>query len=655
MSNLFRKESLLVENRFWVATLMVMLVSLGLLYRLWYLQLYKGDYYRGISERNRMRRIEIPVKRGTIFDRHGEVILGNRPFFDLVLIPQFTRDRDATFAALSRLLNMPVKTFETKYKQVQGQPKFLPIYLKRNLTLHEVSIIESNKIFLPGIEVNVAPRRDYKPYAPPHILGYLKEIDKKTLDRKNSASENAKNPYQPGDLIGKHGLESRWESDLRGKRGYRLIQVDAYGRQSNSTDEKLWEYPIVPAIPGSDLELTLDLELQKIAQSAFSGKNGAVVVLDPRTGEVLAAVSAPGYDPEKMQTGLTSEEWRMLTQNPFHPLLDKTTAGQFAPGSIYKPVVALAALEEKIVTPRTTFNCPGFFKLGNQTFACHKRAGHGKVNLRKSLVKSCDVYFYHVGVELGVDTIARYAKDLGLGDKLGLGLNLELPGLVPTSAWKKLTYRYPWTKGDTPNIAIGQGYNLLTPLQMASLYATIANGGKVYKPYIVKGVTNHVGERIKEMQPQLAHESQLISQRSFNIIKGVLQDVVEGEGGTGRRAQVEGHTVAGKTGSIQVVSLKKNRNRTDVSMRWKEHSVFASFSPVKDPEIVVLVFSQNDKVGGGGRSAAPVAQVILEGFYQLKKDRIRQKMIEELQTGVSPSKERPAHARQAAPASPTEG
>lgn len=628
MSTIYKKENILVENRFLLATIIVFLVSGGLLYRLWYLQLYKGDYYRTISERNRMRRIEIPVRRGIIYDRHGEIILSNRPFFDLVYIPQFVVDNDSTFSALSQLLNQPTDYFENKVKQARGQPKFLPVYLKRNLSIHEVSLIENNKIFLPGIEVNVAPRRDYKSFAPPHILGYLKEIDQKNLKIKNSKLKT--NPYLPGDLVGKHGLELKWESYLRGQRGYRLIQVDAYGRQSSSPDDPPWEFPVVPAIPGSDLQLTLDMELQKVAQNAFSGKNGAAVVLNPNTGEILASVSAPGYDPEKMQTGLSSEEWLMLTQNPFHPLLDKTTAGQFAPGSIYKPVIAFGALEEKIITPETTYFCPGHFKLGNQTFACHKRAGHGKVNLRKALVKSCDVYFYSVGVELGVDTIAKYAKDLGLGKKLGINLNLELPGLVPTSAWKKLTYRYPWTRGDTPNIAIGQGYNLLTPMQMAVLYSSFANSGKIFKPFLVKGVTNHVGEEIYKNDPHLIQESKLITEKSFHLMRDILHDVVSGEGGTGRRAKVEGSEVAGKTGSVQVVSLKKNRNRTDVSMRWKEHAIFAAFSPVEKAEIAVLIFSQNDKVGGGGRSAAPVAQVIIQAYYDLKKQRIKEQIKREL-------------------------
>jgi penicillin-binding protein 2 len=619
MKRIFKQDSLLVESRFLWAGLFILVISGGLLFRLWYLQIYKGEYYRKISERNRVRRIEIPARRGIIYDRNGEVLLGNRPFFDLVYIPQYVKDRETTFKILSRMLHVPIERLERRLQIARGRPKFLPINLKRNLSLHEVSTIEANKIFLPGIEVRVAPRRDYNPNIPPHLVGYLREVDQETLEEYNA--ENPDNPYLPGDLIGKQGLEAQWEQYLRGKRGYRLIQVDAFGRQTRGLEESGWSFPSVPAIPGSDLELTIDLELQYTAKEAFSGKYGAVIALNPQTGEILAAVSEPGFDPEMMQTGLSNEDWRRLTSNIFKPFLDKTTGGEFPPGSIYKPIIAMAAIEEKIINSKTTYHCPGYFVLGNRVFHCHRRAGHGKVDLHKALVRSCDVFFYHVGVELGVDRIARYAKAFGLGSRLGVKLNMERPGLIPTSAWKQLVHRFPWTAGDTPNISIGQGYNLLTPIQMVNLYATIANKGKVWRPYYVKKITNHVGETVFAQDPDLINRVNLIKPETFNIVKDILQAVVEDPKGTGRRAQIDGVTVAGKTGSAQVVGLKKNRNQDDVSRMWKEHAIFASFSPVKDSEIAVIVVSQNDRVGGGGRSAAPVAQKIVKRYWELKTER----------------------------------
>lgn len=619
MKRIFKQDSLLVESRFLWAGLFVLVVSSLLILRLWYIQIYKGEYYQQISERNRVRRIEIAAPRGIIYDRHGDVLLGNRPFYDLVYIPQYVTDRDTTFKVLSRLLHVPEEQLERRLRLSRGHPRFLPISLKRNLSLHEVATIEANRIFLPGIEVRVAPRRDYRLDTPPHLVGYLREVDQETINEFNP--QNPDNPYLPGDLIGKQGLEYRWEQHLRGRRGYRLIQVDAFGRQTRSFEESGWSFPSVPAIPGSDLELSIDIELQRIARQAFSGKYGAVIVMNPNTGEILAAVSEPGFDPEMMQTGLSTEDWRRLTSDMFKPFLDKTTGGEFPPGSIYKPIIAMGALEEKIVTPATTFHCPGHFTLGDRVFHCHDRAGHGKVNLRRAMVQSCDVYFYHVGVELGVDRIARYAKDFGLGSRYGVRLNMERPGLVPTSAWKQLVHRFPWTAGDTPNISIGQGYNLMTPMQMVSFYAALANNGKIWRPYYVERITNHVGETVMQQEPELLRETSLISPQTFQFMQDILKDAVHDPKGTGRRSIVPYATVAGKTGSSQVVGLKKNRNQDDVSRKWKEHAIFAAFSPVQNAEIAVVVVSQNDMIGGGGRAAAPVAGRIIERYWQLKESR----------------------------------
>ena len=626
MKRLFEQDQPIVEKRYLLGSLVITLITCGLLTRLWYVQIYKGDFYTKISQRNRIRRIEIPAPRGKIYDRHGELILGNRPYFDLVFIPQFVKDKETTFQILSKLLNSSSEQFEKRLRKGWGRPKFLPITLKKNLSLHELSIIESNKVLLPGIEVRVAPRREYPEKIPPHLIGYLREIDSKSLKRLNKLNKNS--PYYQGDLIGKQGIEAKYEKYLRGRRGYELIQVDAYGRQTSSLND--WNFPKEPAEPGADIILTLDWELQKAVTSYFSGKQGAIVVLNPNNGEILAAVSAPGFNPKTMQTGISFDEWRRLTQNPFKPFLDKTTGGEFPPGSIYKPVVAMAALEEGIITPNTSFNCPGHFTLGKETFYCHNRGGHGKVDLRKAMMNSCDTYFYHIGVELGVDKIAKYAHSLGLGKRLGVSLNMERPGLVPTSEWKKLVHKQKWTAGDTPNISIGQGYNLLTPMQMANLYSTIANNGKTWKPRIVKRITNHIGETIMEDAPALIEREKIISDENLELMRNILKDVVMDPKGTGKKAAVAGHTVAGKTGSVQVVSLKKNRNQTDVSIKWKEHAIFGAFSPVKNAEIAIAIVSQNDSIGGGGRAAAPIAGKIIKKYWELKEKRTKVRARSEL-------------------------
>ncbi len=611
-----RSDKGVVEGRFLWASVFVMVVSAALGFRLWYVQIFKGDYYRLVSERNRVRRIEISVPRGIIFDRNGEVVLGNRPFFDLVYIPQYVKDKDDTFRILSRLMNIPIETFEKRLKSSQGRPSFLPVKLQRNLTLHQVSIIENNKVFLPGIEIKVEARRDYTPEIPHHMIGYLREVDKEMLAQNDSLYRD--NPYLPGDLVGKQGLEMRWEQYLRGKRGYRLVQVDAFGRQISANADQRFDFPVTPAEAGSDLELTLNFELQKTVKKAFSGKNGAVVVLDPRTGEILAALSGPEFNPEMMQSGLSREDWKQLSSNPFKPFLDKTTGGEFSPGSVFKPIIAIAGLEEGILNPNTKVFCSGSFRLGNHTFYCHERKGHGTVDLKTAMMKSCDVFFYQLGVELGVDRIARYAKAFGLGERLGVNINMERPGLIPTSAWKELAHRFPWAVGDTPNIAIGQGYVLTTPIQMASMYAAIANGGTIYRPYVVRKVTSPVGKVLLTQSPEVVRQVTNVKPASFKLIRDLLQAVVMEPGGTGSRAQVKGQMVAGKSGSVQVVSLKRNRNQSDVSMSWKEHAIFAAFSPVENAEIVVAIMSQNDNIGGGGKAAAPVAQQIIARYWELK-------------------------------------
>ncbi|MCX6116308.1 MAG: penicillin-binding protein 2, partial [Proteobacteria bacterium] len=605
---------------FW-GSAVVLGVILLLWLRMWHLQIYRGEHYRRISENNRIRKIDIPAPRGVIYDAWGKVVLGNTPSSDLVIIPQYIKDFPTTFSILGRLLHQTPETFEKRYRSLLQQPPYMPINLQRNLSQHEVAVLEGNKTFLPGVEVRTTARREYPDIVSPHMLGYLGEISTQNLADFNL--KNRQNPYFPGDLVGKQGLEAKWERYLRGKRGYRMIQVDAHGR-TTSIDSRIgddWQLPEIPAVPGSSLELTLDMEIQRAILEGFTGKNGAVIALNPKNGAILGLISQPGWDPYMYQRGMSVEEFRAMSLDPFHPFIDKTSGGEYPPGSTYKAVVALAALQEGVVNPSTTYNCPGYFTLGSQTFGCHNRKGHGAVNLRRALMQSCDVFFYHIGIELGVDRIAKYAKDFGLGSKLGLDLNLERPGIVPTEEWKKSTRKEPWIAGETPPVAIGQGYNLMTPLQMASLYASIANKGSLWRPFLVKRVVNHLGEVIEERLPEKIRTIDSISQENFDLVQKGLEAVVMDDEGTGKNARVPNIRIAGKTGSVQVVNLKKNKNQTDVSVLWKEHAMFASFAPVEDPEIVVIVVSEHDEKGGGGASAAPVAGVILNKYFELKSKR----------------------------------
>ena len=374
------------------------------------------------------------------------------------------------------------------------------------------------------------------------------------------------------------------------------------------------------AVSGSNLFLTIDWGVQKVAQEAFEGKNGAVVVLDPRNGQILALVSSPSFSPELFQKGLSVEKWQTLLEDPFKPLFDKTTGGLFSPGSLFKPLIGLAGIEEGIISYGTKHHCGGHLKLGSRTFHCHNRWGHGKMTLKGAMLGSCDVFFYHLGTQLGIDRIEKYAKDFYLGQKLEFGLNKEYSGLVPSAQWKWENHRASVTAGDLANLSIGQGALLMTPLQMATFFGTLANLGSVWRPYVVSHLTNAEGEVIFKNKPQLLHQVSLVKKSNFKEMRRILYESVEDPKSTGRRAKLEGVPIAGKTGSVQVVSLKRNRNRKSAnSMKWQEHAMFGAFSPVELPEIVVLVVSENDPEGGGGAQSAPIARDIIEAYWKLKE------------------------------------
>lgn len=605
-------NSLIVKASF----ILILFISL-LALRAWFLQIYRGDYYTKLSENNRIRRIDIPAPRGLIYDRYGKLILGNKRMYDLLYIPQYVQNEEETLKALSKLLHRDPSSFAKIIKRHRGEPKFIPILLKQNLSIHERSLIESNKDKLSGIDIRGVSKRKYQPDLPVHLIGYLSE------HRGDSQEEDY--TYLPGDLSGKQGLERVWEKELRGERGFRYTQVDALGREVNSEDNLVrFSLPEIKAIPGNEIHLTIDWDLQQAALKAFRGKNGAVIVMNPQNGQILALLSAPSYDPQIFQDGLSVDQWESLLNDPFKPLFDKTTGGLFSPGSVYKPLIGLAALEEGIISSKNTHHCSGLIKLGSRKFHCHNRWGHGSVNLTKAMLSSCDVFFYQLGIDLGIDRMEKYARDFYLGEKLDFNLNKEYAGLVPSAKWKREVQGGSVTAGDLANLAIGQGALLMTPLHMASFFSTIANMGYVWRPYVVDHLSDKHGNITLQNKPELLHEVAFVKKVNFKLIKEALYEVVENVQGTGHKAHLPGIPVAGKTGSVQVVSLEKNRSRakSTVSMKWQEHSMFASFSPLEEPEVVVIIVSEHDSEGGGGAQSAPIARSILEAYWNGKKMRL---------------------------------
>jgi penicillin-binding protein 2 len=591
---LFEKEEPAdLQRQFWVTTIAILFIFFGLTGRFWYLQVFQGAYFKKMSESNRIRVFDIRPARGIIFDRRGEALVNSRHSFNLFVIPDDVQNWDLLKKQLANLLNMDPKEIEQRLEQKKTSP-IHPLPVKLDISQDELGRVETFKYLIPGIYIEVSPQRNY-PFGPvaSHVTGYLGEITPKQL-KSNRYPEN-----RMGDFIGQWGLEKEWQTDLGGKKGGRFLEVDAIGQEVQVLGTR-------ESISGNNLVTTLDWHIQKTVQEALKGRAGAAVVLNPTTGEILAMHSSPDFDPSAFTRRLSGSEWSALFSNPLKPFQNRVIQGQYPPGSTYKMVTALAGLEEKVITPETNYYCNGTFTLGNRVFHCWRKGGHGTVNLHKAIVQSCDVYFYNVGHRLGVDRLARYARLFGLGQPTGIALNPEKSGLIPTSLWKLKRYKVPWQPGETLSLAIGQGYNLTTPLQMAVVTAAIANGGRVFSPYLVKSVISPEGTVLKEFSPHLI-SSMPVNPENLNLIREAMAGVINEPGGTGGAARLWGIVAAGKTGTAQVVSLGKKGGR--------DHAWFVAFAPLVSPQLAVAVVVEHG--GHGGDVAAPVARRIFETHFNL--------------------------------------
>jgi penicillin-binding protein 2 len=487
------------------------------------------------------------------------------------------------------------------------------VRLAKDLPYDARTRVESHLFALPGVFTDMRPRRFYVGgELAAHVLGYIGEIQSAQLETRKFAD------YRSGDVVGQDGIERRFESNLRGRVGGRNVVVDVAGRIDEVLDE-------VEATSGRAVTLTLDRDLQQAAEDAFrpdvlggTPKRGALVALDPRNGDVLAMVSRPAFDPNGFAAGLDTEAWSQLTDDEARPLQNRALSGQYPPASTYKSIVAAAALEEGVVDPQERVFCPGRFKLGRRTYRCWKREGHGAVNLHEALVRSCDVYFYQLGLKLGIDRLAFFANGFHLGRRTGIGLGNESSGLVPTRAWKERRFTEVWMKGETVSAAIGQGFNLVTPLQLAVAYAAIANGGKLFKPRILLGFEGPDGEFASGPEPQPLGTVP-VSPRHLATVTRALEGVVYETGGTGARVRVPGVRVAGKTGTAQVVHLKVTEGLEDaeIPLKYRDHGWFVAFAPAEAPEIVVVALAEHG--GHGGSAAGPIAQAVLARYFEKQK------------------------------------
>jgi penicillin-binding protein 2 len=605
-----------------IAVALFLIAASVLVMRLGYLQIIKGAEFKKKSENNSIRFRQIKPLRGLIMDRNGVVLVDNRPSFDVLYIPTRNKGNELSVEKLKELYESRSLDFFYDQSSLEDAKLYLPIKLEKNVSMEKVALVETNALNLPGIYIDVSPIRLYidgEILAP--VIGYTGEISKEDIEKSNDK-------YAYGDVLGKHGLEKYFDTYIRGRRGAELIEVNVHGKEIKNLGR------IDPA-SGYNMVLTIDSELQKAAWQALEGRAGSAVVLDTRDGSVLAMVSSPSFDPNLFNSGISNEQWNELQNNPFAPLSNKAISGQYPPGSTYKLIVAAAALEEGIITPDTKVLCKGSFTLGNRTYRCWNKRGHGYVDLHKAIVESCDVYFYTVGKMLGVDTIAKYAKLFGLGDMAGIDLPGEKSGLVPTKDWKLKRRKSAWQLGETISISIGQGFDLVTPLQLANAFAAFANGGTLWKPYLVKYIESTDGKMYKEFLPEKKGELKL-SPKTVEILNRALWGVVNEPGGTGHAASIAGIDVCGKTGTSQVMGLpadEKARRAKRLGAFQKDHALFACFAPMKNPEIAVAVIMEN--AGGGGAVAAPIARRILSAYFEgKKKDKRPQTVVQNPQSNV---------------------
>ncbi len=584
-----------LQTRTSIAYCIVMLVFGLLCLRLWFLQIVEGGNYRKLSENNRIRIQKIATPRGLVLDSGWRVLAGNRPSFNISLVPQYTLNSDEELKRLAELLHSDLAQLKQKVAGARGRPPFEPITLKTDVSRGNLALVLTHRLDLPGIVVEPIPVR-YYPLGTlaSHLLGHLGEIGPRELARPDFAL------YKMGDFVGKSGIEQMLELQLKGIDGGYQTEVNAVGYKINIMGE-------VDPIPAHNVVLTINADLQKTAEAALGDKSGAIVVVDPQNGRVLAMASSPAFNPNSFAYGISPRDWAEIVNNPEHPLMNRCIQSTYPPGSTYKIITAAAAIEEGLIEKDTEFFCGGSFRCGNRSYRCWKKQGHGKVDLFKGVVESCDVYFYNLGSLLGPDLLAKYAKGFGFGITTGIDLKDEKAGLIPNSDWYQGRYGIPWQAGESLSVAIGQGSNQVTPLQLVMAYAAIANGGILYRPFCVDKIVSVDGEILKKFSPSVRGRLPL-SRNSINFLRECLAGVVNSPTGTGGNARLPYVEVAGKTGTAQVVSMPRGV-LPSLAGKFLDHAWFVAFAPKDTAEIAVVVLVEHG--GHGGSTAAPIAKTII--------------------------------------------
>jgi penicillin-binding protein 2 len=607
-----------------IATALVIAAFLALVGKLFWLQIVRGEDYKRLAEVNYLKDVRIPADRGLVVDRNHRVLVDQRPSFDVTMTAAYCGKRcEEVLDRLALILGMTPEELEGAVGRLgdaraKQNARFKPFVVRVDVRREEVDVIEAQNEELPGVDVLPAPHRNYR-YGTlgGHLIGYMNEVGAKEMEPLNQELERAGSeqvPYALGDYVGRRGLERRFERVLRGVDGLRQVPVDSQGRAKDlagfTAEEKR-----VPSKPGQNLVLSLDWRLQEFAEKTFPATAGVVAAMDAKTGFLLALVDRPAPDPNKMSGRITAAELKAIHDDPLQPELFRAIQQHYHPGSTYKAVTAIAALEEGIFRPNTIVYCPGWYAMGSHRWRCDLETGHGAVDFEHALGASCDVFFYAAGAQLGADAIAKWSRVLGLGRTTGFDVAGEVPGVIPDVAWHDARVPGGYQKGMAVNLAIGQGDVNVTPMQQLVLYGALATG-KIFRPQVVLRIEDADGRVVKEFAPEVRETLQLQKSTRDVILKGLLAAVNQ-PFGTGWWSRLTETTMAGKTGTAQVVKLGVQRQKAaQVPYFERDHAWFAAFAPADDPEIVVVVL--NEHSGFGASNAAPTASALVKKYMELK-------------------------------------
>ncbi len=585
--------------------------------RLWYLQVYKGETLHNYSIQNRLRKEVVWAPRGLIYSRDDQLLVDNIPRFDAILTPQFLQDAEETLKKLGTILNTDVSAIKQILKKNSNQAKYRPIIIKKNISFAELAQIETQNADLPGVSVDTFISREYRDKdIGAHLLGYISEISQVQLPK---LRERDRMDYRLGDFIGQFGIEEQLDKYLRGENGHEFVEVDARGRRKRyiNTDNLFKGIEDEKPLSGMNIKLTIDRDMQIAAYNALEGKVGGIIAIDIDSGEVLTMVSRPSFDPSQFSRGLTSEYWRGLVGNKEHPLRDRNIQEHFSPGSTFKALTGIAAFEKGEIDENTEVNCGGSFRLGRKVYHCWKKEGHGPTNLVKAIRESCNVFFQKAANRMDIDDLAYYAKSFGLGARTGISLPREVSGLIPTKEWKKKRYGQEWQAGETLSCAIGQSYVLASTMQMAISYAAIANGGRIYRPYVVKDIYDTDGELVKTFTPELLSEIKLQNPKTLKFVREGLFQVVNNPKGTAFARRGQGILMAGKTGTSQVKSASADKVYQKCELmdyESRHHGLFVGFAPFDNPKIAAAAIVEH---GCHGSSAAtPVVEAVITQYMK---------------------------------------